>query len=170
MLGGWCVECGKKMIEREGNFSTIIYDKCRGKTCPDCRKVRKLGTIETIDWGKAITARCLGCSEMTRFFVRRLGKKGEGVCWKCFLEQVGKDGCICFDTKGILLCSICDEVHAQPRLCEECLKKQTISYQRKQTFLKVVLPTMIVSLIIGFLLGWLFLVRLRRKKPLKRDL
>jgi len=74
------VECGKKLIEREGNFSIIIYDKCQGKTCPDCGKVRKLGTIEMIDWGKAITAGCPECGEMTRFFVRRFGKKDESIC------------------------------------------------------------------------------------------
>lgn len=149
---------------REGNFSSVIYNKCKGKTCPDCGKVRKLGTIETIDWGKGVLVGCSECSKMTRFFVRRLEKKGEGVCEKCFLERAEKNGCICFHTKGIHLCPICDEVHAQPLLCEECMEKKMASYQRKQTFFKVILPTAIISLIVGFFLGWLFLVKLRKKK------
>jgi hypothetical protein len=147
-----CAECGKKL--KEGIYTTVIYDKCRGKTCPDCGKERKLGTIETLDLGEASTFKCLKCGRMKRHFVSRFGKKDEGVCGNCFLEREGKNGCICFDTKPFLLCPICDEVHTQPALCEKCLKNKTVSYQRKQTFLKVVLPTFLVSILLGLVVGW----------------
>jgi len=162
--GGWCAECGKKL--KEGSFTTVIYGKCQGKTCPDCGKVRKLGTIETVDLGEAITFKCLECSKMERFFTRRFGKKDESICWNCFLEREEKNGCICFDTKPFRLCSICDEVHTQPHLCQECLEKQTISYQRKQTFFKVILPTAIISMIITFFLSWLFFRKLWKGKKI----
>lgn len=161
------MECGKKLKEKEGNFLTVVYDKCRGKTCPDCGKVRKLETIRTVDWGKGITAACPQCGEMARFFTGRLEKKGEGVCWKCFLKQAGKDGCVCFDSKGHLLCPICDEVHTQPVICEECLKKKTASYQRKQTFLKVVLPTFLISILLGLVIGWFLAKKFSSRKNKK---
>jgi len=152
MPGGSCVGCGKEFKGKQV-YSSIIYDKCRGKLCPDCGKMRKLGVIETVDFGKVYSWGCLRCGEMKSIFVRRPENKKEGVCVKCFLEREGKDGCICYHTKGIHFCSICDEVHAQPRLCEGCMEKKTLSYQRKQTFLKVVLPTAVISLVLGLFLG-----------------
>jgi len=38
-------------------------------------------------------------------------------------------------------------------LCKACFEKQIGSYQRKQTFFKVILPTATISLVIGFFLG-----------------
>jgi hypothetical protein len=106
-----------------------------------------------VDLGEAITFKCLECSKMTNIFVRRFGEEG-GICGDCFLKrEERRDGCICYNTKGIHLCPICDEIHARPLLCGECLKKQTVSYQRKKTFFKVILPTALISLIIGFFLG-----------------
>src|SRR5215469_5430652 len=105
---------------------------------------------------------------MTNELLNLFGESQQAVCGECFLEREGKKGCICYSTKeeGFGFCSICDEVHARSRICQKCTEKQTTRYKNIQTFLKVVLPTTIISLIIGFFLGWLLLVKLRRKKDI----
>lgn len=147
----------------------VVYDKCRGKTCPDCGKVRKMG------WYQIISAKssnfinpCVKCKRDTNYWIDKL-------CSRCFLERERKRGCVCFQTSGYdknkghhdnvyYYCPLCEDVHPRESLCKECFEKQIDSYQSEQIFLKVVLSTMIISLIIGFFLGWLFLVKLRKKK------
>jgi len=158
---GGCVECGGDL---ENEFIVTIYDKCHNKTCPNCGKVRKLGTISSLDLGEGVTIKCLKCGKMRRYFKSRVEKNDEGVCHECFLEREGKNGCICFNEKPFLLCPICDEVHTQPALCKKCQEKKTVAYQRKQTFLKVVLPTAIISVLVGVIIGWFICYFWIRKK------
>lgn len=60
--------------------SIIAYDKCRGKKCPDCKKVRHLDHVEleVFKNGFAGFMRiCPRCQKET-------GDKYNGICWGCF--------------------------------------------------------------------------------------
>lgn len=166
-----CSECNKDFWgEHPGYF--IIFDKCRGKTCPDCGKVRKLGKVRILyenfndeatgRYGKSLFG-CVKCDKSSEFILN-------GICKDCFLEDQKNKGCICpfknWEAGGyVYYCSLCEKAHTPGyAICRECVKKQDVSAERQRVFWKIVLPSSVVGIIIGFFLGWLFLVKLRRKK------
>lgn len=170
-----CPRCGKGNVD-EVSYGTV-YNKCRGKTCPDCGKVRKLSGYESFHEKKPLCEkRCIKCKQKTNHWIDKL-------CRKCFFEREKKRGCVCIFTKDYnekeghhnninYYCPLCEEAHSREALCEKCFEKEQAKYwgklyTKKQLFLQIVLPTVGISLIIGFFLGWLFLVKLRKKKTKK---
>lgn len=98
-----------------------------------------------------------------------------GICKNCFYEVQKVKGCVCPLTKinqgDLYYCSLCEKIHglASLTLCKKCSKRCEENeikegFFTKKTFLKVILPTAIIALIIGFFLGWLLLVKLPRKR------
>ena len=41
----YCSKCSKVFKEWDHPGCFILFDKCRGKTCPDCGRTRKLGKV-----------------------------------------------------------------------------------------------------------------------------
>lgn len=173
-----CSKCSKDFDEGQHPGYFIVFNKCRDKTCPDCGRVRKLGRIKCLyenlsrpgSEGKSLME-CMKCKEMTEFFFN-------GVCPDCFCEvQKEKNSCVCPLTSmkefgKVYYCSFCEEFHGAGSsvVCKECAKKQDVNVQRKEAFFSVGLPSAFVGIVIGFFLGWLFLVKLRRKKPKKPNI
>lgn len=160
-----CSRCSKTFWGEHPGYFTL-FDKCRGKTCPDCGKERKLGRINYLHWDRT-RFQCANCGEMTDAFFN-------GVCTNCFCEVQKEKGCVCPISKLLekgrpYYCSFCEEFHTTNNeiICRECKKKQDTHEQKKEAFLKVGLPSMLGGVIIGFFLGWLFLVKLRKKKTKK---
>lgn len=165
-----CLRCGKKF----GKFLwktvySIPYDKCQGKTCPDCGKIRKLGWYETIViYNPKLFSQCVKCGETT-------DSHTDKICVKCFLERERKRGCVCFFDKGYdkerghhdninYYCPLCEEVHPREALCKECFEKQIGRNEFKRVFFRFIFPSLIFGVIIGFLIGWLLFKKLRKLK------
>ena len=59
------------------------------------------------------------------------------------------------------------------RVCSDCFEeknKMLLNQQGKQIFLRIILPSAVGGVIIGFLLGWLFFKRLLKKRTKKKSL
>lgn len=191
-----CFRCGGDLGGNEvwKICYVTIYDKCRGKVCPDCGKVRKVVKIESIYTENfSFFSPCTKCKRINNYWVDKL-------CSTCFLERERKRGCVCFFDKDYnkkeeyhtstnLYCSLCDEPHpCREGLCKKCFEKLTDTCQRQpedilkeaglkelkgkqigerssQVFSKAVLSS--VVLVISFFLGWLFFRGLRKKRKRK---
>ena len=155
-----CSKCFKDFNEGQHPGYFILFDKCRGKTCPDCGKVRKLGKIKCLyenlsrpgSEGKSLFG-CSKCNQAREYFFN-------GVCDECFCKiQKEKDSCICPFVKlrhdELYYCSFCEEFHGPSSsvVCNECDKKQNVNVQRKKVFFNVGLPSALVGIVIGFFLG-----------------
>jgi len=113
--------------------------------------VRKLGGYEAIATDNPrFYRKCFKCKKETGHIIDKL-------CSICFLEREKKKGCICFYEKHKddigFYCSLCEEVHFRYALCKQCFEKQTKYNENKRIFFRIILPTSVVSLIIGFFLG-----------------
>ena len=83
-----------------------------------------------------------------------------GLCVDCFCKVQKDKSCVCpltiLSKEGrFYYCSFCEEFHTPHNaiVCKECAKKQDTYAQKKETFLKVGLPSVLGGLIIGLLLG-----------------
>lgn len=167
-----CLRCGKGNVD-EVSYG-MAYNKCRGKTCPDCGKVRKLSGYKIVHNKKPLfESRCIKCKKKVYHWIDK-------ICSDCFWERERKRGCLCIFTKDYnekeghhnninYYCPLCEEAHPREALCEECFKKEQAKYQskyynNKQLFFRVILPTCGISLVIGFFLGWLLLRKYAKKK------
>ena len=165
-----CFSCGKKFDFLLWKITyTIVYNKCQGKTCPDCGKVRKLGNYETIytEDSKFFNP-CIKCKKVTGRWIDKL-------CSECFLEREEKRGCVCIwykdynESKGHhnninYYCPLCDEAHPREALCKECFEKQIKHNENKKLFFRVILPSVAIGMIMGLFLGWLFFRKLWKIK------
>ena len=151
-----CHRCGKSSKSLEWYFF-VAYEKCWNKICPDCGKSRVLREVcvLVLDDKQRPSADCTKCGKMTDVTMSRKGEVG-GFCVSCFLEVEGEKGCICYSKSASWYCSLCKEIHAPESICLKCLNTS----KNFQTFLKVILPTSVISLVVGFFLCWLFLTRL----------
>lgn len=165
-----CEKCKKNLDSFESvYFSYWKDDECRGKTCPDCGKVRKLGTVK--GWVSTNSrGGCFKCRELQNVIIN-------GVCADCFFNFHGQKGCVCFykakvgerNLEGLLyFCPLCEKTHLPELLCKDCGKEQ----ENKSKCIQI-LPIQFYSLLvgscfIGFFLGWLLLVKLCRKKIKKK--
>lgn len=154
-----CCRCRKSFWDEHPGYS-IIYDKCRGKACLECGKIRVLGKIKTLQW-KNTNFGCVKCGEPSSAILN-------GICKKCFLERERKKGCVCAIEEGIYYCSLCEEIHdGNYAICKKCFKEQDSREVNERNSFQIILLTSIISLIVGFFLAWLFLVKLRKKKRTK---
>jgi len=122
---GYCFESLAKDEDSEeitGQPSTVAYDKCKGKKCPDCGKVRHLDRIEMSvfkDGFAGFMRICPRCQKKT-------GYKFNGVCPDCFWEREEERGCICINKQRNLsrryYCFLCEDVHALEFWCDRCTK------------------------------------------------
>lgn len=136
-----CSHCGKDLDSID---YVVVYDKCWGKTCPDCGKVRKIRWFKTFE-EKSRSLTCLRCKKKTYYLVDK-------ICSKCFLERERKRGCACFfdsdrDGKGNwehidYYCKLCEDTHHRGAICKECFKKETKYGENKRLFFKTVLPSL----------------------------
>jgi hypothetical protein len=112
------------------------------------------------------------CRKTTEFFFN-------GICLDCFCKvQKEKSSCACpFETikesSKFYYCSFCEEFHSPFHwtICKECAKKQdgqSVNAQKKEEFFSVGLPSMLVGVVVGFFLGYLLFVVLRRKRKKQR--
>ena len=171
-----CTRCGEKLDELLYQVTyNVNYDKCRGKTCPDCGKVRKLGIVKIVSTDNTrFYSSCIKCKRTTHHWI-------DEICRKCFLERERKKGCVCIYDKDYnekkghhdnvnYYCPLCDEVHSRVGYCEKCFEKEKKIKQynenkgNKPIFFQVVLPTAAISLVVGIFLGWLFFKKLRKKR------
>lgn len=169
-----CSKCKKDFDEGQHPGYFIIFNKCQGKTCPDCGKIRKLGRVRCFyenlskpgSEGKSLFG-CAKCHKTKEFFFN-------GICEDCFCEvQKEKNSCVCPLTVrkqgNIYYCSFCEEFHSPFHwtVCKECVKKQDAQnltdVQKKEAFFSIGLPSVFVGMVIGFFLGWLFFVVLKSK-------
>ena len=116
--------------------------------------------------GKSLFS-CERCKQTREYFF-------DEVCEDCFCEiQKKKGSCVCpFETMKqdrSYYCSFCEEFHGPSYsvMCKECANKNQDAYiQRKgkETSFGVVLASIFAGIVIGLFLGWLLLVKLRKKK------
>jgi hypothetical protein len=118
----------------------LVFDKCRGKTCPDCGKIRRLGRVKLLYYfydkpctGESLFG-CLKCRRSSEAFLN-------GICKECFYEVQKKKGCVCPFEKGMpffrYYCYLCEEFHdGNAFLCKKCYEKETALYneQKKENF------------------------------------
>ena len=167
-----CYKCGDTDQGLRPSY-ILVFDKCRGKTCPDCGKVRKLGRVRLLHYfydkpaeGRSLMG-CMKCRKCTETFL-------DGICIDCFCEDRKKKGCICpFEKETEELrkpffhyyCSLCEEFHTgNAFICKKCFEKENAFYneQKREIFWRV--ASLIGGIVIGLFLGWLLLVKLRKKK------
>lgn len=172
-----CSKCNKDFDEGQHPGYFIVFNKCRGKTCPDCGRIRKLGRVRCFyenlskpgSEGRSIFG-CIKCHKETEYFFN-------GICGDCFCEvQKEKNSCVCpfkmvVEKSGeFYYCSFCEEFHGPLHwtICKECAKKQDAQnltgVQKKEAFFSVGLPSAFVGVVIGIFLGWLFFAAFKKKK------
>lgn len=170
-----CLRCRKDFSKQDHPGYFYLFDKCRGKTCPDCGLTRKLGKIKCLheDFGEPNVKslfECSRCHVSNSYFFN-------GICLDCFCEiQKKKKSCVCpLIADKTYYCSLCDECHGPQFsiVCKNCMKKQEElierrgGYNQKKMFLWIGL-SILSGIIIGFLLCWLLLSvnkKLHTKKP-----
>jgi len=78
-----CSQCNKKLnnVAIDKAFSTV-YGKCRGKKCPDCGKVRKLGSIKLTIF-TAADDYCPKCKK-GEITTELSSSATQGICEECF--------------------------------------------------------------------------------------
>lgn len=173
-----CSKCFKDFDEGQHPGYFIPFNKCLGKTCPDCGRVRKLERVRCFyenlsrpgSEGKSFFG-CVGCGKMAEYFFN-------GVCGDCFCKvQKEKNSCVCpFETTKdkLCYCSFCEEFHSPLHwtLCKKCAKKQdnkSVGWSKKEIFYRIGLPSVFAGMVIGIFLGWLlFVVLIRKKKNQKK--
>jgi len=169
-----CSKCSKEFDEGQHPGYFTVFNKCRGKTCPDCGRIKKLGRVRCLyenlskpgSEGKSLWG-CIKCHGETEYLFN-------GICDNCFCEvQKEKNSCVCpFETikkkDKFYYCSFCEEFHSPFHwtVCKKCAEKQDVQnlIQKKEAFFSVGLPSAFFGMIIGLFLGWLFFVVLKRKK------
>jgi hypothetical protein len=171
-----CSKCFKDFDEGQHPGYFIAFDKCRGKTCPDCGRIRKLGRVRCLyenlskpgSEGKSFWG-CAKCHKTAEFFFN-------GICNDCFCEvQKQKNSCVCpfgiiEEKDKFYYCSFCEEFHGPFHwtICKKCAEKEDAqnfnpNVQKKGAFFSVGLPSVFVGVAIGLFLGWIFFVVLKKK-------
>lgn len=165
-----CSKCFKKFDDGQHPGYFIVFSKCRGKTCLDCGRKRKLGIIKCLyenfskpgSEGKSLFE-CRKCKKMTEYFFN-------GVCPGCFCEvQKKENSCVCpFESMEEVnknyYCSFCEEFHGSNNsvICKNCAEK--VNNQTKGAFYKLVLPRVFFGVIVCLLLGVFFFFFDNKKK------
>jgi len=81
-----CVYCNESIAENSDSEESVakssvnFYDKCKGKKCPDCGKLRQLDQVEL----KVFKNGFLGCMVACPKCQKQIGYEFNGVCKECF--------------------------------------------------------------------------------------
>lgn len=153
-----CMRCLESIGEYSneegfGESSAVFYDKCQGKKCPDCGKIRQQTNIEM----KVFKNGFLGYMVICPSCQKEVGYEVNGVCWDCFWNHEEKKGCICIAKHGKFWryhCSLCKEEHILDFKCEKCaelIKERSIVPSRKKIVLSVFGGFALLGVIITFL-------------------
>lgn len=173
-----CWHCFKSLAkdseEVYGKSSSIAYDKCQGKKCPDCGKVRCLGHIELEvfkDGFAGFMRVCPRCQKET-------GSKFNGVCWNCFCEREEERGCFCILNKHSLsksyYCFLCEDVHVLEFWCSECtklIKEGTVVPLGKKLVRpwKIIVPSVLSGILLGTIITFLITKKVFTKKSKQKQ-
>lgn len=173
-----CMNC-RESFNKSFNITYATYwpDSCRGKTCPDCGKERKLGLTKHLLHGWGSSSGCLSCDQMKSDWIN-------GVCDECFYDYHAQNGgCVCFSRDRaknkdrflcnmVYFCPLCEKTHSAELICEKCHWKQERKIKIEISSFKFY-PLLIGALGTSFLLGSLFvwfLLKLRQELGQKKNM
>lgn len=133
--GAHCYRCGRDFANIVDKTWGIVYDKCLGKECFKCKKIRKLKAVEITYFSQgAFPDGCPKCKRQEDKRGERIHVLKNDLCPDCFWETEEEKGCICVleDRNTGLWCSFCQEVHFFNPACKECLEKQNWLFEAQQ--------------------------------------
>lgn len=152
----FCRRCGREFADKLVNTSQgIAYDKCWGKKCPDCGRIRKLGRVigKSSFYGEQICGRCKRLTRSVR----------NEICPNCFLEvEEEKNSCVCIFQNAVsngIYCSLCKEVHDWKPCCEKCINEVRVLSPIGRNLLspwRLIVPSVIGGTFIGIIIGIMF--------------
>jgi len=168
-----CTRCSKSLTEKSekvvAKSSAIVYDKCKGKKCSDCGKMRRLDRIEmsvSKNGYAGFMCICPRCQKKT-------GYKFNGICWDCFWEREEEGGCICiskqYNLSKTYYCFLCEDIHALEFWCDECAKLikegSIIPLGRKLVRpWKIIVPSVFSGFVLGVIATFLVSRRTLKKR------
>lgn len=124
-----CYRCNKVLnniaVDRAW---AVVYDKCKDKKCPNCGKIRKLGSVKITLFNGGASDVCPKCGKH-EIVAEFSSSSTQGVCNKCFWEDEEEKGCICihsFCKWGRYYCSLCRDIHTIEFKCKECAVKKEV--------------------------------------------
>jgi len=172
-----CSQCNKVLdnVAVDKAFA-VAYNECKGKKCPDCGKIRKLGVIKMTLFNAGASDACPRCGkdEITAEFS---SSPAQGTCNECFWERESSKGCICIHSRckwGRYYCLLCEDIHMLNFKCKECAARQEetkgikipVNRQLISPW-KVVVPSVLGGTIIGVIIGFITTKIILKKKNQK---
>jgi len=150
-----CFRCNKVLNNVAVDKAwAVAYDKCQGKKCPDCGKVRKLGSIKITLFNAGASDVCPKCKkhEITAEFS---SSSTQGVCSDCFWETEKEKGCICIHSRcewSRYYCPICKDIHTIEFKCKDCAVKKEIEVKFGGKLFRpwqVIVPSFLIGAVVG---------------------
>ena len=147
----------------------VAYDKCKGKNCPDCGKIRKIGFVKMTLFNAGASDVCPKCKKdgVTAEFS---SSSTQGVCDECFWKDEEEKGCICVYRLckwGRYYCSLCRDVHSLEFKCKECANKTGVEVKvggKVFRLWQIVIPSFLIGAFMGGVtMGVYFWKRAKRK-------
>lgn len=151
-----CFICCRDFANIVDKTWSIVYDKCLGQKCPECKKIKTLKAVEITYFSRGALAD--GCPKCKKKLIPVIKN---GLCPDCFWESEKEKGCICIldnFTTGVY-CYHCKKVHLFRPTCKECLEKRNWLFEAQQgklgwfynpKTLWIIFLTVIFSVFIGF--------------------
>lgn len=133
----------------------VVYGKCKGKKCPDCGKIRKLGSIKITLFNAGASDVCPKCEKhgVTAEFS---SSSTQGVCSDCFWEDEKEKGCICVYSRlkwGKYYCPLCRDIHKWFNFkCKDCAVKKEVEVKFGKKLLRpwqVIVPSFLIGAVVS---------------------
>ena len=164
-----CINCLKSIAEypNEEGFaksSTTFYDKCQGKKCPDCGRIRQQINAEM----KVFKNGFVGCMVVCPTCKKEVGYEVNGVCWDCFWDYEEKKRCICIVKYGEFwkcYCSLCEEEHVLDFKCAKCV--ELVKERTTTAPWKIIVPSVLGVIVLGAIASFLVVKKVSKKEPKK---
>jgi len=152
----------------------VVYDKCKGRKCPNCGKTRKTGSIKITLFNGGASDICPKCGK-SKITAEFSSSSTQGVCRECFWEDEREKGCVCIHDLckwDRYYCPLCRDVHVIKFKCKECAGVKGVVVRAGGKLFRVwqiIIPSVFSGVIIGIIIGFIIAkIVLKKKQPKKK--